>query len=347
MKIWLILLIALGLTAFGQTGAPLAPELAPLAAKHQADLAAVEQQRAAALARSLPFYTSALDAEEKAALARSNLDAVAAIDKERDVVKAGLIGDLIAAPFPEKLPANLKISRAALFDSFKRIEADVLKLGQQVNADYLRALTALEPRAAGNPELARQIKAEHDAVLGNPVTQPEGEVEVVAKKGKVTNGDFTQADANDFPVGWKLVNGQYLENAAPAGETYKVMQENGSSFLHTAFEQPAKDFCVVQVVDVPHFAKEAVLTLRCRGKLSDTKQHRIAVLESLDASGKYPGGAPPIDRVVDPAWKTYSIATKLDGGKTIKQLRIHIEGSQTMYGVTGYVDFSRVELQFK
>ncbi len=74
----------------------------------------------------------------------------------------------------------------------------------KVDADYLRGLDALLPRATANPALAAQIKAESDAVLGNPVTKPEGEVEVATKTGKLINGDFSQADGDGFPVGWKL-----------------------------------------------------------------------------------------------------------------------------------------------
>ena len=248
MKTWLPLFMAVGVTAFAQTGAKqtpppqaapaLAPELAPLAAKHKADLATLDQQRTAALAAKLPFYLNPLDAAEKNALAQSNLEAVAAIRLERDAVKGGKIGDLIAAKFPEKLPAGLKSTRDALFDSFRRIETDVLKLRQKVNVDYLRALTELQPKAASNAELARQIKAESDAVLGNPVTKPEGEVEVATKTGKFINGSFTQADAKGLPVGWTLVSQKRKENPPPPGEIYKVMQENGRSFLHTARENP-------------------------------------------------------------------------------------------------------------
>src|SRR4051812_38313838 len=87
-----------------QPAAGLAPELAPYAAKHNAGLAAAEQQRFAALAAKLPFYLNPLDMAERSALTQSNLDGVAAIRLERDAVKAGRIGDLVAAPFPEKLP---------------------------------------------------------------------------------------------------------------------------------------------------------------------------------------------------------------------------------------------------
>src|SRR4051812_38511550 len=108
-----IAIVVAGMPALAQTppSAALAPELAPCVAKHTADLAAAEQQRLAALAAKLPFYLNPLDAAERSALAQSNLDAVAAIRTEREAVKAGKIGDLIAAPFPEKLPTGLKSAR--------------------------------------------------------------------------------------------------------------------------------------------------------------------------------------------------------------------------------------------
>ena len=99
----LLLLLALGLSALAQIPTPqptkpLAPELAPLAAKHQADLATIEIQRAAALAPYPPAYFARLDAEEKTSLNRADIEAVAAIRKERGAVKAGGFGDLIASP---------------------------------------------------------------------------------------------------------------------------------------------------------------------------------------------------------------------------------------------------------
>jgi hypothetical protein len=342
------MLFALAGSAFAQTTAsspPLAPELTPLAVRHKADLATVDRQRAAALAPYVPFYVAALDKEEKSALNRGDIEAVAAIRKEREAVKGSTIADLLGAPFPEKLPSSLKPTRGEFLQRYKSVDTEMLTLRHKADADYLRALDALQPRAAGNAELTRQIKAESDAVLGNPVTKPDGEIEVATKTGKLINGDFSQADANGFPVGWKLLF-RGLENPPPKSETYKVGQENNRSFLHTAFEEPNKGFEVSQVVDVPRFAKEAELTLHIRGNVSDAKKHRIVFLETLDASGKHVG-EPNVEPVVDSGWKTYNLKAALDGGKTIKQVRIKLEGHQFMHGVTGYVDFSRVELHFK
>ena len=304
-----LLFLAVVGVAFAETGTvtALAPELAPLAARHKADLVAVDQQSAAALARSTPFYLAALEAAEKDALARANVDAVAAIHKEREAVNAGLIGDLIAAPFPPKLPAGLKSSRDALLESFKRLQADSLKLRQRANADYLRALAGLQPRAAGNPELAREIKAESDAVLGVPVTTPEGEVEVTARTGKLINGDFSEADSNGLPVGWKLVKGDGSENSPGSGETFQVAHENSRSLLHTAKDSKDKCLIVRQMVEIPHFAKEAEFKFQVRFYGNDKGKHRLVNVGAIDDKGESIGDKyMPFDLEADPQWKTYS-----------------------------------------
>ena len=248
-----------------QPSAALAPELVPYAAKHRADLATAEQQRLAALAAKLPFYLNPLDQAERSALAQANLDAVAAIHAERDAVKGGKVGDIVAAPFPEKLPAGLKSSRDSFFADYKVLDAAALKRRQQADADYVRVLAGLQARVPANSALALQIKAESDAVLGAPVTKPEGEVEVTTKMGKLINGDFTQADGKGLPVGWKLVDRNANENPVPAGETYKVVQESNRSFLHTAREDPkGEGVRAWQVVDVPSFAKECEFKFQAR-----------------------------------------------------------------------------------
>ena len=356
MKTCLPLLIAVGVTTFAQTGAKqvpqtpppqaapaLAPELAPLAARHRADLATLEQQRTAALAAKLPFYLTPLDTAEKNALAQSKLDAVAAIQLERDAVKGGKIGDLIAAPFPEKLPAGLKSARESLFDSYKRIEADVLKLRQKVDADYVRALAALQQRAAGKAELLAQIKAESDAVLGKPVTKPEGEVEVATKTGKVINGNFTEADASGFPVGWKIGSGSQPKE-------YKIVQENGRSHFHCAMGTPDGNLNVMQIVEIPRLAKEVELKFQVRGQLSSGDRFRYLNLRFMDAAAdpdkSINVNPPKMDFTPETAWKSYGFKIKLDGKTKPKTVRIELNyGIKS--GTTGYLDWSRVELHFK
>ena len=72
---------------------------------------------------------------------------------------------------------------------------------------YLAALDAAEKtafasqklEAAANPELARQIKAETDAILATPGVA--SAADTAKKRGKIVNPDFTEADAAGFPVG--------------------------------------------------------------------------------------------------------------------------------------------------
>ena len=82
----------------------LAPELAPLVAKHKADLAALDAQKAAATARVQQTYVAALDGAEKTATVAGNLAVVAAITKEREALKTGLM----APALPEGLPKTLQ-----------------------------------------------------------------------------------------------------------------------------------------------------------------------------------------------------------------------------------------------
>jgi hypothetical protein len=68
-------------------------------------------------------------------------------------------------------------------------------------------------------------------------------------------------------------------------------------------------------------------------------------IRGLDSSGKE-GVHTQIGFKPDPAWKTYTVAIKLDEGKTIKQVRVELN-CMGLGVITGYIDYSRVELTFK
>ena len=140
----------------------LAPELAPLAAKYKAALAALDAQKAATLARVQQTYGIALDAAEKTATTAGSIEAIAAITKEREALKSGPL----APAWPENLPKALQAARKAFLDGAARVSADETPRRKAVDADYLRALASLQPKAAGKPELAAQIAAEKEKVLG-------------------------------------------------------------------------------------------------------------------------------------------------------------------------------------
>src|SRR5260221_8051922 len=77
-----------------------APELAPLAEKYKADVAALEAQRAVAISQPEKAYTTALAAAEKIATTAGNVTGAAAITSERTSLGSGLM----APDFPAGLP---------------------------------------------------------------------------------------------------------------------------------------------------------------------------------------------------------------------------------------------------
>src|SRR5678815_979659 len=117
----------------------LAPELAPLVAKHKADLAALDAQKAGAIARAQQPYVAALDSAEKTATTAGALEVVATITKEREALKTGLM----APALPEGLPKTLQPARKSCLDATARVSADAGPRQRAIDAEYLRALAAL------------------------------------------------------------------------------------------------------------------------------------------------------------------------------------------------------------
>lgn len=153
------LLVLAASSAFAQT---VAPELAPAAAKYKADMATLDAQRLAALAQAQKSHAAALDAAEKTATAAGNLPVVAAITKERE----SLIADTLTPNFPDGLPKNLLATRKAYLDAAAHIRANEATRRSAIGAEYLRALASLQSKASASPELAKQIAAEKEKLLG-------------------------------------------------------------------------------------------------------------------------------------------------------------------------------------
>jgi hypothetical protein len=157
VKTLFLLLFALAGAALAQTTAPsptLAPELAPLAAKHKADFTTVETQKETAVGRAQHDYLAALAFADKAATSAGDLKGVVAIGKERDLAKT--MPDL-ALSFPADLPAALRPARKVYLDAIDSANADAKKRKDQIDSDYLRTLGILSghrPATAGvTPEV--------------------------------------------------------------------------------------------------------------------------------------------------------------------------------------------------
>lgn len=83
-----LLLAAIAGCALAQT---LSPELAPIAAKYKADIAALDAQQAAALTQAQNPYVAALGSAERIAITAGNVAGVSAITTERAALSSGLI----------------------------------------------------------------------------------------------------------------------------------------------------------------------------------------------------------------------------------------------------------------
>ena len=318
-----------------------------MAAKHKADIVVVDQRRDTLVQRAADLYVRQLSVAEKEALGRSQLANVAVIAKERDSVKAGQIADLIAKPYPENLPETVRPQRATFFESFKRYEAEAVKGRQQADSTYLRSLSRLDTRQPGKAELAGQIKAERDAILASATAPPaDDEQEIQRRVGILLNGDFLRGDSKGFPLAWKLVDAKPNKDedrSVPEGETYKVVLEDYHGLLHTAFAQPGAGFEIVQNVDIPSNAKEVEFIILVRGKIEDQNTVRYDC-RPMDENGSSDNNH--IWKIVTPEskWREYS------GKVTFEKAYHHhlrIALNNRAKGLTGYVDYARIELKFK
>src|SRR3989442_555616 len=85
----ILIFLAVALASIDILAQATAPELAPLAAKYEADIKALDAARVEALSRAQQQYLDALTATEKTSGLSGNLAAVAAIHKDRDSLNKG------------------------------------------------------------------------------------------------------------------------------------------------------------------------------------------------------------------------------------------------------------------
>ena len=271
---------------------PFAPELAPLAARHKSDLALVEAQKKAALARAQHDYLATLDFAEKSAGLSGNIKGIAAIGKEREL--ASTKSDL-ALNFPADLPEALRPGRKVYLDAIGAVNAEVRKREDKIDSDYLSTLTLLASKGAANPVLAQQIASEKAELIrrattpepstaaapekpaapatgGQPAASP-----VAALASKLVNGNFEEADADGLPAGWKLVGSLAKGKVLPDGVSFQATKENGLSFLRMTFDGRFTNCAIAQELAVPNRARTVTIKVRYRGKVTgrfDPKDRR-------------------------------------------------------------------------
>jgi hypothetical protein len=140
----------------------LAPELAPIQMRYKADVAELDSKREAVQSAAGETYAAALDAAERAASKAGSVQGVATIVGERGALKAGTVQPKATV----ELPKSVAAARKTYVDAVARITKETRAKRAVLNSNYLKALASLEPRAAQNPELARQIVMEKETLLG-------------------------------------------------------------------------------------------------------------------------------------------------------------------------------------
>ena len=152
----------------------LVPELRTVVLKRQSDIAELEDRKTFIQGRARHLYLTAIAAVEAKATAAGHIPIIVALNREIEAVRAGKL----ASAFPGDLPKSLMNNRKAYADAEAKLAIDAAADRQRLDAAHLRALAALQPRAALNPVLAEQLATEKAATLGTalaakpPVAKP-------------------------------------------------------------------------------------------------------------------------------------------------------------------------------
>jgi hypothetical protein len=309
-------------SASGQSEAGrLPPELAPLEAKYDSALDALDHARTKAIAALRQSYLTALDAAEQRATSEGKRDELKAVTAEKETLAAGRALKAAAATW---LPHALGTPRSYFLREMERAEHDYAAHAQLAAGEYLRGLAFYENKAkmAKQDDLLKLIEAEKLKITGQSPASPPS----VRSTGEnlVLNGDFTQKSADGMAENWKL--GGKSQGA--------VTTDHGVSYLH--FVNPdAKKEVFFQTVDRPPDAKELVVTVRMRSSDLDGHGEYGVVIWQLDAQDKQISRDMPV-RATAPAqgWRTYSGTVKLLPDAKKIQFRGIIDT-----GLTGAVDY--------
>ncbi len=137
------------------------PALASASTQYRNETAAIEQQKAASVARSQKTYTGALLMAEKTATLVGDLHLLGAISKERNSLKP----DSDEGSPPKDFPKDLLASRKAYLAAVSKANSEASAKMQRTAANYVRTLTALESRSTGDAQLLGQIAKEKERII--------------------------------------------------------------------------------------------------------------------------------------------------------------------------------------
>ena len=143
-------IVSFSCLALAQT---LAPEIAPLAAKYDADIKSLDASRTAARAHLQRTYLADLDSEEKTATTSGKVAEVAAILKSREIVST--------QPSEAKPPSGLSKAQEKrytdYFSSLAAVDREFAPRYQVKTADYLRSLASIGSRLPVTSPARQQI----------------------------------------------------------------------------------------------------------------------------------------------------------------------------------------------
>ena len=239
---------------------------------------------------------------------------------------------------PGGLPKELHATRKTYLDTCARNRAAEAQRHQTIDADYLRALTKLQPLAARNPEFAQQLAAEKQNLLASAlpgataVTGATGDSAKATGKSAVINGTFDLADADGHPGGWT------------ANDSFKVGRDGAKSILRATAKQIGNTE-ISQNIPVPPKAKIMTLRYRVRGK-SESNDPKVSqwgakiYVAYIGANDQRNGVYMMFDAGRDVGWKSMSKTGKIPSGS--KAIGVYI----ALTAVTGTFDFADVAVEF-
>ena len=310
----------------------LLPELSEPAAKHKAADEALDKQKLEAVALAAKAYVSALDGIEKSATAAGQVALIAAVVKERDAAIAGSLEPELPSALPK---AKLQTTRKALLMKLEQLNADIARKKQQLVAEHLRQLAALQPKAASNTELAKQLAAEKAALLSNGgAASGNGATAANKPRGKnaVVNGNFEKI-ADGKPEGWTLP------------ECATVETENKNTFVRIA--SPVRSdgtsgyYSFRQELDLPKGAIAVSISLRIRTKDGTDGKWPGAQVGFVNQDGKFFNCASVFGNGKKGSWQ--KIQVEMDIPKTTVTTFVELLNGQC----PRQIDFDDVEVTFK
>jgi len=313
--------------ASAQNAAPiLPPELAPMAAKYQASLAALTEVRNKTMTQAQQPYLAALAAAGQKAAGGKKPDEVRAVTEEKEAIAAGRTLAAIASPL---LPRELAMLRAALLRETARVERDFATRAQQGATEYLRGLTFYETkaRAAGQADLLKLIEAEKLKIAG----QSPGSVKPGGKAARnlVVNGDFAQKKEDGSPESW---------NASDRGRG-AIITEQGTTFLRVVSADKTVTY-FLQNAGRPAEAQELEVSLRLRCRDMKGQGAYGVIIAQRDANNTVLSRDVPCSlSAPSPGWRSLSGVVKLR--PETKKLSVECR----ILDCTATVDFSNVRAE--